>query len=76
LTLFNREGLSPLAVAAANGQYDAAAALARAGAPLEWGDKKFHPPLWWAFSVGDLDMARLLLKLGAAPGQMPVGTLQ
>ncbi|MHB1188776.1 ankyrin repeat domain-containing protein [Thiobacillus sp.] len=76
LRLFNREGLSPLAVAAANGQYDAARALARAGAPLDWGDKKFHPPLWWAFSVGDLDMARLLLKLGAAPGQLPVGTLQ
>lgn len=76
MRLFNREGLSPLAVAAANGQYAAASALARAGAPLDWGDKKFHPPLWWAFSVSDLDMARLLLKLGAAPGQLPVGALQ
>jgi uncharacterized protein len=47
----------------------------RAGAPLDWGDREFHPPLWWAFSVGDFDMARLLLKLGAAPGQLPVGTL-
>lgn len=75
LRLFNHEGLSALAVAAANGQYEAASALVRAGAPLEWGDKKFHPPLWWAFSVGDLDMARLLLKLGAAPGQLPVGSL-
>ena len=43
--------------------------------PLEWGDKKRHPPLWWAFSVGDFDMARLLLKLGAQPGGMPVGNL-
>jgi ankyrin repeat protein len=75
LRLFNREGLSPLAVAAANGRYDAASSLVRAGAPLEWGDKKFHPPLWWAFSVGDFDMARLLLKLGAQPGGMPVGIL-
>ena len=72
---FNREGLAALAVAAANGQYDAVNALVRAGAPLEWGDKKHHPPLWWAFSVGDLDMARLLLKLGAEPGQLPVGSL-
>ena len=75
LRLFNQEGLSPLAVAAANGQYEAVTALVRAGAPLEWGDVKFHPPLWWAFSVGDFDMARLLLKLGAAPGQLPVGSL-
>ncbi len=74
--LYNREGLSPLAVAAANGQYAAAEALVQAGAPLEWGDKKFHPPLWWAFSVADLDMARLLVKLGAAPGGLPVETLQ
>lgn len=74
--LYNREGLSPLAVAAANGQYAAAEALARAGAPLEWGDKKLRPPLWWAFSVADLDMARLLLKLGAAPGKLPVESLQ
>lgn len=75
MKLFNREGLSALAVAAANGQYEAVTALVRAGAPIEWGDKKYHPPLWWAFSVGDLDMARLLLKLGAAPGQLPVGSL-
>lgn len=75
LRLFNREGLSALAVAAANGQYEAVNALVSAGAPLEWGDQKFHPPLWWAFSVGDLDMARLLIKLGAAPGQLPVGSL-
>ncbi len=74
--LYNREGLSPLAVASANGQLAAAEALVRAGAPLEWGDKKFRPPLWWAFSVADLDMARLLVKLGAAPGQLPVETLQ
>lgn len=74
--LFNREGLSALAVAAANGQYAAAEALVRAGAPLEWGDKKFRPPLWWAFSVADLDMARLLVKLGAQPGHLPVETLQ
>jgi hypothetical protein len=74
--LFDREGLSPLAVAAVNGQLDAAEALARAGASLEWGDKKLHPPLWWAFSVADLDMARLLVKLGADPGQLPVETLQ
>ena len=73
--LLNREGLSPLAVAAANGQYAVVEALARAGAPLDWGDRKFNPPLWWAFSVGDLDMARLLLKLGAAPGHLPVGSL-
>ena len=73
--LFNREGLSALAVAAANAQYAAAAALVRAGASVDWGDKKSHPPLWWAFSVGDFDMARLLLKLGAAPGQLPVGSL-
>lgn len=74
--LYNREGLSPLAVAAANGQYAAAEALSRAGAPLEWGDRKFRPPLWWAFSVADLDMARLLLKLGAQPGKLPVESLQ
>lgn len=74
--LFNREGLTPLAVAAANGQYGAAAALAAAGAPLERGDRKFHTPLWWAFSAGDLEMARLLLKLGARPGRLPVETLQ
>jgi len=77
LRQFNREGLSPLAVAAANGQYDAARALVvGAGAPPDWGDKKLHPPLWWAFSVGDHAMARLLLELGAAPGQLPVGALQ
>lgn len=74
--LFNREGLTPLAVAAANGQYAAAEALVAAGAPLERGDRKFHTPLWWAFSVGDLDMARLLLRLGAAPGMLPVESLQ
>lgn len=73
--LFNMEGLSPLAVAAANGQYAAAQALIEIGAPADWGDKKRHPPLWWAFSVGDLDMARLLVKLGAALGQLPVGAL-
>ena len=74
--LYDREGLSALAVAAANGQYAAAEALVRAGAPLEWGDKKFRPPLWWAFSVADLDMARLLVRLGAQPGGLPVETLQ
>lgn len=76
MTLFNREGLTPLAVAASNGQYDAARALIRGGAHrLSWATKK-HSPLWWAFSIGDFDMARLLLKSGAAPGQLPVSALE
>ena len=74
--LFDREGLPPLAVAAANSQQETVEALVRAGAPLDWGDKKFRSPLWWAFSVADIDMARLLVKLGASPGGLPVETLQ
>lgn len=76
MAVFNREGLTPLAVAASNSQYAAAEALIRGGSPLELGDKKLHSPLWWAFSTGDFDMARLLLKHGAAPGQLPVGALE
>lgn len=74
-TLFDSEGLAPLALAATTAQYAVAEILIRAGAPLERGNKHLHSPLWLAFAYSDLDMARLLLKHGAAPGKLPVESL-
>lgn len=75
LRLFDREGLTALGLAASTGQTGAAQALIDAGAALELSDRQRHPALWHAFSSGDFDMARLLLKNGAKPGGMPVEVL-
>lgn len=75
LMLFNREGLAPLALAAALGDERIAVLLLKAGAPIEWGDNQRRSPLWWALYRNRQDMARLLVEQGAQVGTMSVGEL-
>lgn len=69
-TLFDRDGLTPLALAVTTAQGRMAEMLVRAGAPIESGNRYMHSPLWLAWAYNDQDMVRLLLKLGADPDRL------
>lgn len=68
--LFDREGLTPLALAVTTAQGGMVEMLVGAGAPIESGNRYLHSPLWLASAYNDQDMVRLLLKLGADPGRL------
>lgn len=66
----NQDGKTPLVVAIENRQLPVFTKLLELGASKDVKDSaKKLPPLFWAASVGDLEMAKVLLQRGCKPNQ-------
>ncbi|KAG8165794.1 hypothetical protein KVR01_004346 [Diaporthe batatas] len=66
----NQDGKTPLVVAIENRQLPVFTELLELGASKDVKDSaKKMPPLFWAASVGDLQMAKVLLQHGCKPNQ-------
>lgn len=64
--LANRLGVTPLAVAATNGNAEMIGVLATAGADVNALDTAGEPPLWAAVRSGKLDAVKVLVDRGAS----------